>query len=179
MILRLLKEKDAAGMLDWMHDPKVNQFFRFDAKSMTEEKVKDFIKQSLIDAEQKKSFNFAITDDNDEYLGTISLKNIDWAAKTAEYAISMRKTAQGKGLATAATNELLQYAFEELGLNRVFLNVLYDNDKAIHLYEKCGFQYEGMFKNHVNIRGENKSLKWYAVMKEDWMVRMYGKDYAK
>lgn len=171
MILRLLKEKDAAGMLEWMHDPKVNQFFRFDADNMTLEKAKEFIKQSSVDAERRRSFNFAITEDNDEYLGTISLKDIDWEAGTAEYAISVRTIAQNRGIATKATNEILRYAFEELNLNRVFLNVLSDNDKAIHLYEKCGFVYEGMFQNHINIRGVNKSLKWYAFMRKDWMEK--------
>lgn len=179
MILRLLKEDDAKCMLDWMHDPKVNQFFRFDANSMTEEKAKDFIKQSNCDIEQKKAYNFAITDGDDEYLGTISLKDIDWEARVAEYAISMRTKAQGKGLATKATKEIIRYAFEDLGLNRVFLNVLSDNQKAIHLYEKCGFQCEGLFKNHVNIHGENKSLKWYAIMKEEWEGRTDGKNNAK
>lgn len=178
MVLRLLKEEDAIGMLDWMHDPKVNQFFRFDANSMTEEKAKAFIEQSNSDAEEKKTYNFAVTDGDDEYLGTISLKEVDWEAGTAEYAISMRTKAQGRGLATKATNEILRYAFEDLGLNRVFLNVLSDNEKAIHLYEKCGFQYEGLFKNHVNIRGENKSLRWYAVMKEEWEERTHGKNNA-
>lgn len=178
MILRLIQEKDVSGMLDWMHDPKVNRFFRFDGASMTEEKAKSFINQALSDAEKKIAYNFAITDENDEYLGTISLKNIDWEAGVAEYAISMRSNAQGKGIATKATNEILRYAFEELGLNRVFLNVLYDNEKAIRLYEKCGFQYEGIFKNHIHIRGENKSLKWYAVMRGEWSERIYGKDNA-
>lgn len=178
MKLRLLVDKDAKGMLDWMHDPKVNCFFRFRAEDMTEEKALAFIEQANNDVEQKKSYNFAITDGDDEYLGTISLKEVDWEARVAEYAISMRTKAQGRGLATKATNEILRYAFEELGLNRVFLNVLSDNEKAIHLYEKCGFQYEGLFKNHVNIRGENKSLRWYAVMKEEWEERTYGKDNA-
>lgn len=179
MILRLLKEEDSVGMLEWMHDPNVNQFFRFDANGMTEEKVKAFIEQSNCDIKQKKTYNFAITDGNDEYLGTISLKNVDWDARVAEYAISMRTKAQGKGLATKATREILRYAFEDLGLNRVFLNVLSDNVKAIHLYEKCGFQYEGLFKNHVNIRGEKKSLIWYAVMKDEWEEQLNGKNNAE
>lgn len=162
MKLRLLELKDADGMLEWMHDPKINCYFRFDAAGMTKEKVLAFIKHSIELAKERKSFHLAITEE-DEYLGTISLKNIDWERKEAEYAISTRSVAQGKGIATEATKEILRYAHVELGLNRVFLNVLSDNEKAISLYEKCGFRYEGMCKETVCINGEMKFLRLYAI----------------
>ena len=178
MKLRLLKKADVSGMLDWMHDSKVNMFFRFNAENMTEEKSLSFIEQANYDIVEKINYNFAVTEDGDEYLGTISLKEVDWDAGVAEYAIALRTKAQGKGLATKATAEILRYAFEDLGLNRVFLNVLSDNEKAIHLYEKCGFKYEGVFKDHVSIRGEKKSLKWYAIMKSEWEENTNGKNNA-
>ena len=168
MKLRMLEPKDAVGMLEWMHDSKVNRFFRFDASNMTLEKAQDFIEKSRKEAELRESYNFAIADENDEYLGTISLKDIDWQARVAEYAISIRSAAQGNGIATEATQQILKYAFEELELNRIFLNVLEDNERAIHLYEKCGFKYEGLFRNHVNIHGKIKSLKWYSILKEEF-----------
>lgn len=176
--LRLLKKKDISGMLEWMHDPKVNCFFRFDAEHMTAEKAEDFVEKSLHEAEEKKSFNYAIVDSEDEYLGTISLKDVDWDAKVAEYAISLRSAVQGRGVATIATKQVLDKAFDELKLNRVFLNVLADNEKAIHLYEKCGFKYEGLFHNHVSIKGTVKSLKWYGILKDDWRDK-HGKNNAK
>ena len=86
----------------------------------------------------------------------------------AEFAISMRAAAQGQGIAMEATKELLKIAFEEIGLQRVYLNVLSDNDRAVHLYEKCGFVYEGEFRNHIKIRGEMKSLKWYGILKDEF-----------
>ena len=169
MKLRLLQRKDAAGMLEWMHDDEINKNFRFYAKEMTEEKAQKFIEDSHIDAAHKRNIHLAIADENDEYLGTISLKNIDWEAKTAEYAISLRRMAQGKGIALDATQELIQYAFCTLGLNRIYLNVLPANQRAVHLYEKCGFQYEGTFRNHICIRGKIVSLKWYGLLKEEYL----------
>ena len=168
MKLRLLQQKDAAGMLEWMHDEEVNKYFRFRAEDMSEKKAREFIMKSLLDAEERKNFHFAITDDKDEYLGTISLKGIDWEAKTAEYDISLRRAAQGKGIAFEATQNLLDYAFQKLELNRVYLNDLPENRRAIHLYEKCGFQYEGIFRNHISIRGKIVSLKWYGLLAEEY-----------
>ena len=169
MKLRLLEKKDVLGMLEWMHDPAVNCFFRFHADSMTEEKALSFIENAKKQAEEGKNYHFAITDQNDEYLGTISLKEVDWEAKVAEYAISLRKMVWGRGIATQATKEILKYAFETLELNKIFLNVISNHEKAIHLYEKCGFRFEGEFKNHIFVKGEIKSLQWFRILKEEYL----------
>lgn len=168
MKLRLLELKDAEGMLEWMHDPEVNCYFRFDAANMTREKVEAFIKQSILSVEKKECYNLAITEEEDIYLGTISLKNVDWNNKSAEYAISIRRSAQGRGVATRATKAILQYAFETLGLNKVYLNVLSDNDKAEHLYKKCGFYYVGMCEESIYIGNICKKLKLYEITQEKW-----------
>lgn len=163
--LRKLESKDAKGMLEWMTDSEVYKFFRFDVSHITMESTLAFIDEANKQFADKTDYNFAIVNDNDEYLGTISLKHIDDEVKSAEYAISLRKCTQGKGVGTQATKQLLEYAFNVLGLNRVYLNVLSDNEAAIRLYERCGFVYEGEFVNHISIRGEVKSLKWYAIIK--------------
>ena len=168
MKLRRLEEKDADGMLEWMQDPEIQKRFRFNAEGMDKEAVLSFIREAntcLIDG---KDIHYAVSDENDGYLGTISLKNIDLSSKNAEYAISLRRIAQGKGIAAKATNEILRIAFEQYALEKVYLNVLADNQKAIRFYEKCGFIYEGEFRKHLFLRGEYKTLKWYSMLKEEW-----------
>ena len=83
--------------------------------------------------------NFAFVNDEDEYLGTISLKHISHDNDKAEYAVVARKCAQGTGAAKKATEELLEYAFTELALHKVYLSVLEENIRAQKFYEKCGF----------------------------------------
>lgn len=168
MKLRKLQYKDVDYMLEWMHDSKVNYGFRFDAEAMKREDVIDFIEKSWKEYENGSSYHFAIVLEDDEYLGTISLKNVDREAGTAEYAISLRSRAHGKGIASAATKEILDFAFDEIQLNRVYLNVLSDNTSAIRLYERNGFQYEGEFRQHIMIRENRKSLKWYAMLQEEY-----------
>jgi RimJ/RimL family protein N-acetyltransferase len=163
--LRILETKDAPHMLEWLLDSEMSVYFRFDTLGSTMDSVLSFIKKSQdieIDA------NFAIVDTDDEYLGTISLKSIDKTAKSAEYAISLRKKAQGKGYGYLATVKILDYAFDTLGLERVFLNVLSSNVNAISFYEKFGFVYEGEFVNHISIRDEAQSLKWFRLMKHEY-----------
>lgn len=159
-MLRRLQTKDAPLMLEWMHDSEINCNFQTDFASATLEGVLDFIHDSFNDESQ----NFAFVDENDEYLGTISLKHISHKNRNAEYAIVTRKKAQGTGAARKATQELLKYAFGELKLHKVYLNVLEENVRAQRLYEKCGFVYEGSAVDAVRINGTYRTLKWYGVL---------------
>ena len=169
MRLRQLCIEDAEGMLEWMHDPTINCNFRFHAAAYNLEQAKDFILKAKDAYKEGKTYHWAITEDGKEYLGTISLKDIDLENRNAEYAICLRKCAMGKGIAYEATQYVLEYAFTELDLHRIYLNVLSDNEKAIHLYERCGFQFEGEWKEHLYLKGRYRSLKWYGIQKEEWM----------
>ena len=68
--LRPLLKKDAPLMLEWMHDPSIACYFRFDALKMTLSDCEAYIEKAQ---DEKDSVHFAIVDGNDEYLGTISL----------------------------------------------------------------------------------------------------------
>lgn len=162
--LRLLQEKDIPGMLEWMHDPEISRFFRFDAEAMTADRARIFIAASFTD----ECRHYAVTDETDEYLGTISLEQIDRENRHALYAVSMRKKAMGTGAAMEATRAILQIAFKELGLERVFLNVLSDNLRAKRFYEKAGFRHEGCFRRHLFLRGQWRDWDWYSILKDEF-----------
>ena len=92
------------------------------------------------------------------------LENIDFENKNAEYAISLHMDAIGKGYAKFATNAILDIAFNKLKLNRVYLNVLSKNIRAIKFYEKYGFIFEGESKEHLFHKGNFESLRWYRIL---------------
>lgn len=161
--LRKLKEKDIPFMAEWMSDKETKKIFQNDFMSMTEEEIRSFINNSF----SKNHKHFAIVDDfDDEYLGTISLKNIDYINMNAEYAISSRKKTRGTGINSIATIKILEYAFGELKLKRVYLNVLTSNERAKKFYLKNGFLYEGTFKKHIKINGLYQDLEWYGKVNE-------------
>lgn len=168
MRLRPLEAKDTEGMSEWMQDLDIQKSFLFSTQDKTYDDVLGFINAAETQPIDGKSIHYAIADDNDEYLGTISLKNVNLQCRSAEYAISLRKCAQGKGIATWATKKILQMAFEEFHFQRVYLNVLSDNERAIRLYEKCGFTYEGTFRRHLFLKGEFKRLKWYSILDNEY-----------
>lgn len=162
-MLRKLEEKDAPFMLEWMHDTAINCNFQYPFSEMTIEKVIAFIENSS----NEENKHFAIVDEKDEYLGTISLKHISMKDRNAEYAIVTRRKSQGTGIAKLATAELLKYAFQELKLHKVYLNVLSENVRAQRFYEKCGFIQEGIAKDAVRIKESYKSLIWYGIFEEN------------
>ena len=167
MKLRKLAHKDIPLMLEWMRDPDINRFFQFNAGAATEDTVKAFVEQSFSEAAR----HYACADEADEYLGTVSLKGIDAKHRHAEYATSFRKSAMGSGAAAFATQEILRIAFDELGLERVFLNVMSSNPRAIRFYEKMGFIREGEFLNHLCINGSFQSLCWYRMLRSEFDER--------
>ena len=138
MILRDLEQKDAEFMLEWMHDENVYSNLGKDFSSMTIDDCRNFITASNEDKETGRAY--AIVDENDEYMGTISMKNIDREHKRAEYAISCRTKAMGKGFAKRASEEMFQRAVEEYGLDILYLDVYDYNVRAQKLYLKLGFE---------------------------------------
>lgn len=165
MQLRKLQSKDAPFIVEWMQDSKVNRFFRFNPKAVSLQTVLSFIESAQ---DTSLHMHLACVNDSDEYLGTISLKNIDTQNKTGEYAISFHPKSQGTGAARWATQEIIRKAFTECMLERVYLDVLEENSHAYHFYEKQGFVYEGTLRNHLIINGEHKSLRLYALLKSEW-----------
>lgn len=167
--LRYLEDKDAAGMLEWMHAEETKKIFQKDMSSMTEDKVLSFIRAAGENTVDKGFMHYAVVNEADEYLGTISLKDIDNVNKCAEYAVSFRKCAQGTGAASYATSEILRFAFEELGLHRVYLNVLTTNLRANSFYKKMGFKFEGTSRDSLFLNGKYESLNWYAMIRSEFV----------
>ena len=160
MKLRKLELKDAEAMLEWMHSKNVVEMLAQNFENKSLEDCKQFIKNANED--ESIFLHRAICNDEDEYLGTVSLKHINMKDRNAEYAISMREKAMGTGASMYGTKEILKYAFDELHLQKVYLNVISENVRAKKFYAKAGFQYEGTAKKHIMIQGSLHDLEWYA-----------------
>ena len=163
MRLRELKEKDVLGMYLWMHYEETRDIFDKDFSKYTKDDILNFIRN-----QETNDINYACVDSNDNYLGTISLKNIDKKNLNAELAISFIKEAQGTGATSFAMNEILKYAFTELKLKKIYLNVLSTNKRAINFYKKNGFIQEGCFKKHIKKDKKFIDLLWYAIINDQF-----------
>lgn len=167
MKLRALVEKDAELMYEWMHDEEVVYWMLTDFSSMTMEDCNEFIVKAN---QNDRNLHYAVCNDEDEYLGTISLKNINERDKSAEYAVIFRKKALGTGAALWATEKIIDIAFNDLHLNRIYLDVLCDNKRAVRFYEKMGFIKEGIWRKHFFLKNKYRDVLWLSILNEEKSV---------
>lgn len=166
MILRKLEQKDAELMLEWMHDASVVSDLKTNFETKTIEDCRQFIDNSISEAD----INYAIVDDADEYLGTVSLKHVDRDEETAEFAITIRKKAMGQGISILAMQEMINYGFEELGLRKIYWCVDKNNIRAVRFYDKNGFERVNVnnFSKHIDENynvSEIENYRWYVAEK--------------
>lgn len=134
MKLRKLENKDADRMLEWMHDDNVVEFMQADFKNKTIDDCENFIRTAKNDI---CNCHMAIVNDNDEYMGTVSLKNIQ--NDNAEFAITICRDAMGMGYSKFGMHEIIRYGFEELDLANIYWCVSPENKRAIKFYDKNGY----------------------------------------
>lgn len=134
MKLRKLERKDAPLMLEWMHDPTIVENLQANFAEKTLEDCIQFIDNA---ADSALDMHMAIADDNDEYMGTVSLKHIGQG--TAEFAITVRSVAQGKGYAQYGMQKILDYGIHDLGLEAVYWCVSPENGRAVRFYDKNNY----------------------------------------
>ena len=156
--LRRLIAGDAPRMLEWMKNEDVVRHLRLRGNHMTLEDTRAFIEKAQ---DESKDLHRAVTAEDGKYYDTVSLKNIDRQTGEAEYAISLHPDAIGTGAASDATAGILEVAFRELGLKRVYLNVAEENLRAIRFYEKFGFHYTHTIP--VELNGAATHLRWYEI----------------
>ncbi|SCG81935.1 diamine N-acetyltransferase [Proteiniborus sp. DW1] len=163
--LRELKLCDLEYMYEIINEPEVASNFLFTRYPFSKESLEAFIKNSW---RNTKDVHYAIVNGNDEYIGTVSLKNINYIDKNAEYAIVVRKKYWGQKYAYEATKAIINYGFDKLNLNKIYLNVLSSNTRANLFYEKFGFIKEAIFKEHVYINGKYEDLVWFSIFKKSY-----------
>lgn len=161
--LRRLELSDVEPMFEWLINPDVYEKMQYDPAKQSMERCIAFIKDSW---EETNNLHYAITDETNEYFGTISLKNIDMQNKNAELGIALHPKAMGKGVGAEALRLIAQKAFGEMDLHKIYLYVRKDNERAVKFYQKNGWLYEGEFREHLYVRGEYKDICWFAITKE-------------
>ena len=78
--------------------------------------------------------------------------------------------ALGAGLRPDAVCVLLRYAFRDHNLNRVCLEVLADNERAIRAYRASGLVEEGRLRQHAWHDGAHKDIVVMGVLRDDWIA---------
>ena len=113
----------------------VGRFIGRRTEPVSEEKERKWVREKL--AEKAVLFSM-IEKSSGAFIGNIEL--MDFTETEAELGIAITAAKQDLGYGTEAIRAVTGYAFDELGMKRVFLKVYPDNARAIRVYEKCGYQ---------------------------------------
>jgi ribosomal-protein-alanine N-acetyltransferase len=129
-----------------------------------------YIRKKIEEWEERSAFNFGIWFKEDRnYIGHISVKNIDWVIPRGEIAYIISKEYEGKGIMTEALTAVIKFSFENLFMSRLFLRVMTSNNRSYELAERCGFSREGILrKDHKTYEGDLVDLYYYGMTKEDY-----------
>lgn len=165
-------------MLEWMHDPAVTKNLRNNFKIM---KMQDCIEFIDTARSLETDIHMAVVDENDTYMGTVSLKHI--ADGFAEFAIVMRQSAMGAGFSKYAMHEIIRKGFEEMNLERIYWCVDKKNRRACRFYDKNGYikvtlnngeLFRKIIKDGYTLEEMEKYL-WYSVERTEESFHASGK----
>ncbi|PKH09381.1 spermidine N1-acetyltransferase [Moritella sp. Urea-trap-13] len=112
---------------------------------------------------------FVVENAKKELVGLVELIEIDYIHRRAEFQIIINTEHQGKGFARELINRALDYSFTILNLHKVYLVVATENEKAIHLYEDCGFVEEGYFIKEIFINGQYRDVKRMYILQDKYL----------
>ena len=166
--IRKFAATDIPNKVKWINDPQNNVFLHYDLP-LEEEKTRIWFEKNQYRTDR---YDAVIEVDNAP-VGLVGLLSIDRKNQNAEYYVMIgEREYLSKGVANRATRQLLDYAFGELGLNRVYLYTETENYAAINSYERVGFCREGVLKNDLFSKGRFVDRYIYAITKKDYTHQM-------
>jgi len=140
-------------------------------------KIKEFIEKEHEDQRNREFVFFIRTLEGDSLIGFVELFIPTWIHGDAWVGIGIGdRHYWGKGYGTDAMRLILRYAFQELNLNRVSLDVFSYNPRAIRSYEKAGFKHEGRQRNTLLREGSRADFLLMGILREEWLAQ-YGDSY--
>jgi diamine N-acetyltransferase len=161
--LRALDVSDVDRTWKWHNDSRLYEMLVSPFRHVSHAAEEEWIRRKA--AYSQTEIHLAIClKEGDQHIGNIHLTNIDWVARHAGVGIFIGEEEHwSKGYGQQAMRLILRHAFNDLGLRRVHLIVLDDNDRAIRAYEKCGFVVEGRLRQHAYKRGKFRDLIFMGI----------------
>lgn len=163
------RPEDARIMAKWTLD---SEYMReVDSDYMRPKSEEDIIEDYKQYGTGTNTVDFRIrTLQGDQLIGFISIHSIEWNNQAGILSIGIGEPDfRSKGYGTEAIRLMLKYAFHELNLERVGLDVIASNLRAIHVYEKCGFVKEGTLRRAVSRDGKRIDCLVMGILKSEWL----------
>jgi len=176
LIIRRFCKTDLKSIFAYRNDPEVARFQRFG--SVTRAQLSRMIGelQAIEPGAPGQWFQFAFAlKETGELIGDCALRMDKEDVGRAEVGFTLALPYQGKGFATEGVGRVVEYAFIELGLERIFALTDCENGPSIALLERLGMQREGHLRKNFMWKGERRDEYRYAILRGEWLQKKEGK----
>jgi RimJ/RimL family protein N-acetyltransferase len=165
IVLRPLVKADIETRIKWFNDPDVRKTLIINEQFELQKTIKWFEKMQADDSRAE----FVIETRQKIPVGVIGLTGIDKTHKTAEiYIVIGQKEFWGKGVMHEAECLLIDWAFNSLGLEKIWAEVRQDNIASVITMKKIGFQIEGTLRNEKIVNGRRETVLRVGLLREDF-----------
>jgi UDP-4-amino-4,6-dideoxy-N-acetyl-beta-L-altrosamine N-acetyltransferase len=168
--LRPLVEDDRDRLLAWRNSPEVA------SQMYSGGEISPSTHAAWFDgARQDQTHRYRVVEWHGQPVGLVYLTDVDMARRSCEWGGYIGESAaRGKGLARQMLVQSLRLAFEDLSLNKVRVEALAANARAIGLYERTGFRREGYYREHVWKDGVPHDVVALALLASEWELLLPG-----
>ncbi|MDQ3019435.1 MAG: GNAT family N-acetyltransferase [Bacteroidota bacterium] len=163
----LTKEDISQGYVSWLNDAEVCRHNSHATFPNTVTKTLSYL-QSI--EKSKTEIVFAIRwKKNNEHIGNISFKNLNWVSRSGEIAILIgEKNYWSKGVGSEAFKLLIEYGFNSLNLNRISSGLMTTNNGMIKICEKNRMKMEGLMREFLYKEGRYLDALIYSILLKDY-----------
>jgi len=124
--------------------------------------------QRYISSQDTILFTIALKE-NDQPVGQAGFFRVDFVSRAAVFYLAILSPEHwGTGIGSEATRLMVDYAFSTLNLNRIQLHVNAENLPAIKIYQRNGFQKEGVLRQAMYRSGKYNDFWVMGILREDW-----------
>ncbi len=132
---------------------EVRPFMPWCRPNLTLDEGRSWIEAQVSAFAARKTFEFVILERGGQFLGGCGINQIDEENHRANLGYWVRSSATGRGIATRAVRQLVQWAFDNTNLVRLEVIVSTENAASLRVAEKSGAFIEGVQKKRLLLHG--------------------------
>jgi ribosomal-protein-serine acetyltransferase len=168
--LKLVELKDAERVFNVTDNSReyLREWLPWLDMTTSVEDTRNFIKSCLKSYSENKTMTTFILYKG-EIVGTAGYNKIDWSNKIAYIGYWLGKDYQGHGIMTKVAKALIDYAFNELKLNRIDISAAVENKKSRSIPERLGFMNEGRIRQAEWLYDHYVDHIVYGMLAKDWI----------
>jgi RimJ/RimL family protein N-acetyltransferase len=165
VILRAFEREDAERCYKWMNDPNIVRTLKSRYPIAFSNEI-EWLDRAMTEAVTGRHFAIERKDDR-SHIGNASIHDIDWVSRTAWFGLFIGEpTAWNRGFGGDAIGTLVRFAFDEMNLDKLRINVFDYNDRAKHVLEGHGFVVEGKLVRDFFREGTWHDIVIFSVFRE-------------